>query len=59
MSIIEGASISAAARVVGASAASVSGWVKKGAIALERMRAMSAWRTSGRVADNRCVNDSA
>ncbi len=27
---IEGASISAAARVVGASAASVSGWVKKG-----------------------------
>ena len=43
---IEGASISAA-RVVGASATSVSGWVKKGwAIALERM---SAWRTSGRV----------
>ena len=47
---IEGASISAAARVVGASAASVSGWVKKGAIAFERMRAMSAWRASGRVA---------
>ena len=47
---IEGASISAAARVVGASATSVSGWVKRGAIALERMRAMSAWRTSGRVA---------
>ena len=46
---IEGASISASARVVGASAASVSGWVKKGTIALERMRAMSAWRTSGRV----------
>ena len=35
---------------MGASAASVSGWVKKGAIARERMRAMSAWRTSGRAA---------
>ena len=46
---IEGASISAAARVVGASATSVSGWVKKGEIALERMRAISAWRASGRV----------
>ena len=34
---VEGARISAAARVVGASAASVSGWVKKGAIALDEM----------------------
>ena len=39
---IEGASISEAARVVGASVTSVSGWVKKGAVALERMRAMGA-----------------
>ena len=34
--------------LVGASVASVSGWVKKGAIARERMRAMSAGRMSGR-----------
>ena len=37
------------ARIVGVSATSVSGWVKIGTLALERMRAMSAWRTSGRV----------
>ena len=36
---IEGASISAAARVVGASVTAVSSWLKKDAIALERMRA--------------------
>ena len=36
---IEGASISAAARVVGASVTAVSGWLKNEAIALERMRA--------------------
>ena len=44
---VEGSGISAA-RVVGASVASVSGWVKKGAIARERMRAMSVGRMSGR-----------
>ena len=46
-------------RVGGASSGrkrSISEWMlKKGAIALERMRAISAWRVGGR---NRCVNHS-
>ena len=42
---VDGASISAAARVVGASVASVSGWIKKGAVACELM---SARRANGR-----------
>ena len=47
---IEDVSMSDAARVVGASVATLSRWLIKGRVALERMRAMSAWRTSGRVA---------
>ena len=44
---IEGAGMSAAARVVGASVMAVSRWLGEGAVAFERMRAMSAKRASG------------
>ncbi len=45
----EGMSLSAAARVMGASAPTVSKWVKKrGALAKERLTRFMEWRTSGR-----------
>ena len=44
----EGMSLSATARVLGASAPTVSEWVKKGALATERLTRFMSWRTSGR-----------
>lgn len=47
---IEGTSISATARIVGAIVTSVRHWLGQEAIALERLRVMSARRMSGRAA---------
>ena len=44
----EGMSLSATVRVMGASVPPVSEWVKKGALARERLTRFLAWRTSGR-----------
>ena len=44
----EGMSLSASARAAGASVTTISEWVKKGALARERLTRFLAWRTSGR-----------
>ena len=44
----EGMSLSATARVMGASVPTVSKWVKKGVLARECLTRFLAWRASGR-----------
>ena len=44
----KGMSLSATARVIGASVPTVSEWVKKGALSTERLTRFLSWRTSGR-----------